>query len=82
MPIKARIPTGSAVIQNSIIFIVIENVDLKMGMVIPIVSMAASIAFLSFTIPPKSEPVSIKFGGIIYVSLFSFDSDNTITSWL
>ena len=71
IPITAKRARGRTVTQATIIFVVRVKGSLKMGSPTPRVIMAASIAFLIFTVPPNSVPLSIKLGGIIYRSFSS-----------
>lgn len=64
-PIKAKMPAGKAVRHRMMIFVVKEKAAIfNTGTAIPKEKTTASMAFLSFSIPPNSEPSLMKFGGI------------------
>ncbi|MFR3755017.1 MAG: hypothetical protein ACLTW9_27145 [Enterocloster sp.] len=71
IPMMAKRARGRTITQATIILVVRVKGSLKMGSPTPRVIMAASIAFLIFTVPPNSVPLSIKLGGIIYRSFSS-----------
>jgi len=71
MPIMANRAAGSTVRQAIMIFVVSVTGIWNTGKPMSSERISASAAFLSLMVPPNTVPVSMKFGGMIYMSFSS-----------
>ena len=75
IPMMANRPAGRTVRQTIIILVVKVTGSWNTGTPMSSARIRASTAFLSLMVPPNIVPVSIKFGGMMYISFSSCPMD-------
>ena len=75
MPMMANRAAGSTVRQAMMIFVVSVTGRWNTGRPMSSETASASAAFLSLMVPPNTVPVSMKFGGMMYMSFSSCRMD-------